>query len=54
MDVQTYFYEGSAIFSLAVAPHPSGRNRFWNRLEEEDKMAFKRVLSDIKGVLETL
>lgn len=42
---------GSARFSLAVAPHPSGRSRLWNRLDEEDKMAFKRVISEIKVIL---
>lgn len=42
---------GSAVFSLAVLLHPSGRNRFWNRLTDEDLRAFKRVISDVKTIL---
>ena len=35
---------GSATFSLAVVPHPSGRSRFWNKPPEEARQAFKRVM----------
>ena len=39
---------GSATFSLAVVPHPSGKNRFWNELPQGTLQAFKRIIKDIK------
>lgn len=39
---------GSAVFSLAIAPHPSRRNRFWNRPPKEMVKVFKEVIKDIK------
>jgi len=44
---------GSATFSLAVVPHPSGKSRFWNKPPEEARQAFKRVMQDIEQILKT-
>ena len=39
---------GSANFSLAVVPHPSGKNRFWNKMPQGAVQAFKRIIKNIK------
>ena len=39
---------GSAVFSLAVAPHPSMKSRLWNEPPKEMIQAFKQVIEDIK------
>jgi len=44
---------GSATFSLAVVPHPSGKSRFWNKPPKEARQAFKRVMQDIERILKT-
>lgn len=39
---------GSAVFSLAVAPHPSRKSRLWNKPPKEMIQAFKQIIEDIK------
>ncbi|MBC7130918.1 hypothetical protein H5T51_06855 [Candidatus Bathyarchaeota archaeon] len=42
---------GSANFSLAVVPHPSGKNRFWNKMPLGTVQTFKQIIKDIKEVI---
>ena len=39
---------GSAVFSLAVAPHPSRKSRLWNKPPKGIIQIFKQVIEDIK------
>ena len=39
-------------FDLAVLPHPSGRNMFWNNPPEESLAALRKVMESIKGMLQ--
>jgi len=39
---------GSTVFSLAIAPHPSRRSRFWNTPPKEMVKIFKEVIEGIR------
>ena len=42
---------GSVTFSLAVVPHPSGKNRLWNQPPQGTVQTFRRIIEDIKEVM---
>ena len=39
-------------FDLAVLPHPSGRNMFWNNPPKESIAALRKAMESIKGMLQ--
>jgi len=43
---------GNVKFDLAVLPHPSGRNTFWNNPPREGLNALRNVMKSIRGILQ--